>query len=97
MSKMKYYTLLIALLLITLGMRAQGEMTVDWNTIGQDSIVPVFSHSIPLGSDYAESYDVRIEYPELEPVPAHASYYDALRTAAIGDWPEVATYVGVAR
>ncbi len=94
---MKYYTLLIALLLITLGMRAQGEMTVDWNTIGQDSIVPVFSHSIPLGSDYAESYDVRIEYPELEPVPAHASYYDALRTAAIGDWPEVATYVGVAR
>ena len=48
MSKMKYYTLLIALLLITLGMRAQGEMTVDWNTIGQDSIVPVFSHSIPM-------------------------------------------------
>ncbi len=94
---MKYNTLLITLLLITLGMRAQGEITVDWNAIGQDSVVPVFSHSIPLGNDYAQSYDVRIEYPELEPVPVNAPYYEALQAAAIGNWPEVTTYVGVSR
>ena len=97
MTGIKHHTLLTILLLTTLWMRAQGEVTVDWNAIGGDSVVPVFSHSIPLGSDYAEAYDVRIEYPELEPVPADAPYYDALRRVAIGDWPDVTTYVGVSR
>ena len=91
------WAVLFLLLLGTRGVRAQGELTVDWGTIGQDSIVPVFSYSLPLGRDYAEAYDVRIGYPELEPVPDTAPYVAALRRADIGEWPEVSAHVGVAR
>ena len=98
MNGMKYInTWLIILLLSALGVHAQGEMTVDWEAMEHDSIVPVFSYCLPLGSDYAEAYDVRIEYPELEPVPDTAPYFGALQRAAISDWPEVSAHVGIAR
>ena len=98
MNGMKYInTWLIILLLSALGVHAQGEMTVDWEAMEHDSIVPMFSYCLPLGSDYAEAYDVRIEYPELEPVPDTAPYFGALQRAAISDWPEVSTHVGIAR
>jgi hypothetical protein len=89
--------LLTVVLMGVSALQAQGEITVDWDAIGQDSLVPVFSQSIPLGGDFAEAYDVRIEYPELEPVPASAPYLKALQTAGIGDWPEISSYVGVSR
>jgi len=76
----------------------QEELTVDWGVVGQDSVVPMFCHSIPLGSDYdAYTYDVSIAYPELEAVADDAPYRAAMLKAGIGEWPEVKTFVGVSR
>ena len=64
---MKRYISSLLLTLALLPLWAQGEMEVDWAAYAQDTVAPMFTHSIDLGYDHARyEYDVAIEYPELK-------------------------------
>ena len=52
MSKIRYI-LLWLLMLSLLPVKAQGEMEVDWAAYAQDTVPPLFVHSIDLGYDHA--------------------------------------------
>ena len=96
MSTIRYILLSILLLLALCPVRAQGEMEINWSAYAQDSVVPVFAHSIDLGYDYDGTYNVAIEYPELKPLTTNeiARFRLPKRNGA-PEWPEIAVYKGV--
>ena len=49
---MTRYILTFLLTLALLPIQAQGEIEVDWSAYAQDTVVPVFTHSIDLGYDH---------------------------------------------
>ncbi len=71
-------------------------MEINWSAYAQDSVVPVFAHSIDLGYDYDGTYNVAIEYPELKPLTTNeiARFCLPKRNGA-PEWPEIAVYKGV--
>ena len=90
------YILFSILLLALCPVEAQGEMEINWSAYAQDSVVPVFAHSIDLGYDYDGTYNVAIEYPELKPLTTNeiARFRLPKRNGA-PEWPEIAVYKGV--
>jgi len=76
--------------------RAQEFLDVDWDVMQIDSVLPVFSHAIPLEADFNQyEYRVQLEYPEFEPLPvADARRLEAMHIA-LPAYPEVESYVGV--
>ena len=76
---------------------AQGEMEVDWAAYAQDTVVPVFTHSIDLGYDHAgREYDVAIEYPELKPLTAEEiERYRLPQQEGLPEWPVIEVYKGI--
>lgn len=91
------YTLLTLLTLALLPIWAQGEVEVDWATYAQDTVVPVYTHSIDLGYDHAgREYSVAIEYPELKPLTAgEAKRYRLPLQEGLPEWPVIDTYKGI--
>mgnify|MGYP003290331069 CR=1 FL=1 len=96
MSTIRYILLSILLLLALCPVRAQGEMEVNWSAYAQDSVVPVFAHSIDLGYDYDGTYNVAIEYPELKPLTTNEiARFRLPKRSGAPEWPEIAVYKGV--
>ena len=90
------YVLLCVLTLTLLPIKAQGEVEVDWVTYAQDTVVPVFVHSIDLGYDYAQEYTAVIEYPELAPLTvSEVLRFRLPEESGLPEWPEIRTYTGV--
>lgn len=91
--------IILSVWLCLLPVRAQVHdfLDIDWEEMQIDSVLPVFTHSIPLGADYERyEYRVRVEYPEFEPLPlADVRRLEKMKSA-LPDWPEVDSYVGVA-
>ena len=83
-------------MLCLLPVKAQGEMEVDWAAYAQDTVPPLFVHSIDLGYDHAGEYTAAIEYPELVPLTvAEIARYQLPKEAGLPEWPEITQYKGV--
>ena len=97
MKSMKRYILLLCVCaLALLPAKAQGEMDIDWTVYAQDTVLPVFMHSIDLGYDHAQEYTANIEYPELVPLTAaEAARYGLPAAEGLPEWPEVRAQVGI--
>ena len=84
------------LALALLPARAQSEMEVDWAAYAQDTVAPVWMHSIDLGYDHRHEYTAAIEYPELVPLtPEEVSRYRLPKEKGLPEWPEIDVYKGV--
>ena len=94
---MTRHLLLSILLLALLPAKAQNELEVDWATYAQDTVTPVYTHSIDLGYDHAEhTYSVAIEYPELKPLTAEETARFRLPAeAGLPEWPKLDVYKGI--
>lgn len=76
--------------------RAQDFLDVDWEVMQIDSVLPVFSHAIPLETDFNQyEYRVQLEYPEFEPLPVADAHRLETVHVALPAFPEVESYVGV--
>lgn len=90
------YILLSAFVLALLPGRAQWEMEVDWSVYAQDTVRPVFVHSIDLGYDYSGTYTATIEYPELKLLSAdEIERFRLPQKMGAPEWPEISVYKGV--
>lgn len=90
------YKLLLLFSVVLLAGRAQGEIEIDWSAYAQDTVAPVFVHSIDLGYDCAGDYSVEIEYPELQPLTAEETMRFRLSCGGeLPEWPEVEVYKGI--
>lgn len=91
------WVILVALLnLSPLRGWAQEFLEVDWNECRIDSLLPVFTHNIPLDKDFAGyDYTVRIEYPVYEPVTDAEKECLKKMHADLPEVPLVDSYVGV--
>ncbi len=94
---MTRYLLLPILLLALLPAKAQNELEVDWATYAQDTVTPVFTHSIDLGYDHAgHTYSVAIEYPELKPLTTEEiARFRLPAEAGLPEWPKMDVYKGI--
>lgn len=95
MSKIRY--ILLSILLLTLcSVKGQGEMEVDWSAYVQDSVLPVFEHSVDLGYDCDGVYSVAIEYPELKPLTdGEIIRFRLPKKDGVPEWPEIVTHKGI--
>lgn len=83
-------------MLALLPTKAQGEMEVDWSAYAQDTVMPVYMHSVDLGYDYAQEYTAVIEYPELVPLTAaEVVRYGLPQEAGLPEWPEIEMHKGI--
>ena len=91
------YILFSLLCLLCVTTRAQGEMEIDWSAYAQDTVMPVFMHSIDLGYDHVSyEYTAAIEYPELVPLtPEEVSRYRLPKEKGLPEWPEIDVYKGI--
>ena len=94
---MKRYILSLLMILALLPIWAQGEIEVDWATYAQDTVVPVFTHSIDLGYDHERyEYDVAVEYPELKPLTTEeVEQFRLPLQDGLPEWPVIDTYKGI--
>ena len=94
---MTRYILLFLLIFTLLPTKAQGEIDIDWTAYAQDTVVPLFTHSIDLGySHNTHQYHVAIEYPELTPLtPEEIIRYHLSQDNLFPEWPEVEVYQGI--
>ena len=94
---MTRYILLFLLIFTLLPTKAQGEIDIDWTAYAQDTVVPLFTHSIDLGySHNTHQYHVAIEYPELTPLtPEEIIRYHLSQDNLFPEWPEVEVYKGI--
>lgn len=94
---MKRYILFFCICaLALLPAKAQGEMEVDWAAYAQDTVPPVYMHSIDLGYDCAHEYTATIEYPELVPMTAsEVARYRLPATEGQPEWPEIEVHKGI--
>ena len=94
---MKRYISSLLLTLPLLPLWAQGEMEVDWAAYAQDTVAPMFTHSIDLGYDHARyEYDVAIEYPELKSLTSEeVERYRLPQQEGLPEWPAIEVYKGV--
>ena len=89
--------ILFSLLLLVCGLgKAQSELEIDWAAYAQDTVMPVFVHSVDLGYDCDGAYGATIEYPELQPLTAEEVVrYRLPQEEGVPEWPEMAVYKGV--
>ena len=94
---MTRYILTLLLTLALLPIQAQGEIEVDWSAYAQDTIVPVFTHSVDLGYNHTgHEYAVTIEYPELKPLTTEEiERYRLPLKEGLPEWPAIDTYKGI--
>lgn len=89
-------TLLVCFSLSPRQIQAQEFLDVDWEVMQIDSVLPVFSHVIPLESDFDQyEYHVELQYPEFAPLPtADVRRLEAMH-AVLPALPKVESYVGL--
>ena len=92
----RYILLLPIAILFLLPCKAQNEIDIDWSIYAQDTVMPLFTHSVDLGYDCAGEYSVSIEYPELKPLTAdEVSRFRLPQEEGAPEWPVVETYKGI--
>ena len=75
---------------------AQGEIAVNWSAYTQDTIIPVFTHSIDLGYNHEYEHSVSIEYPELVPLTTEeVTRFRLPKENGLPEWPEIDSYKGI--
>lgn len=75
---------------------AQGEMAVNWSAYIQDTIIPVYTHSIDLGYNHEHEHSVSIEYPELVPLTSEEiARFRLPKENGLPEWPEIDIYKGI--
>lgn len=95
MKILRYLQLLVVAFAL-LPVRAQGEMEIDWSAYAQDTVVPVFVHSIDLGYDCVGDYNVAIEYPELKALTAEeVARFGLPPKEGLPEWPEINVHKGI--
>ena len=64
-----------------------------------DSVLPLFTHSLELGRDYADkTFDVSIDYPEfIDMTPLEIRRYQQISGDSLPELHRVSQYVGVSR
>ena len=99
MGKKRYIIIGIALLLSCLTARAQQYFNLTADEVRIDSLLPVFTHKIPLGYSYADdAYSVAISYPEFIPMSdADIRRYQQITDKPLPSLPEVSQMVSVDR
>ena len=97
MKKRLFTTLSLLCVLCT--MAAQDFFNLTADEVRIDSVLPTFSYSFPLGSNYADStYSVSIDYPEfIDMREADVRRYHAITTAPLPEMPVVHQQIGVSR
>lgn len=96
MHKRLFVILAALLALWPLCGRTQGFLEVDWDECRIDSVLPVFTHNIPLDEDYVGyEHTVRMEYPEYEPVSAAEELLLKKSLVNLPEVPVVNSYIGV--
>ena len=84
------YILLCILTLSLLPIKAQGEMEVDWAAYAQDTVPPLFVHSIDLGYDHGQEYTAVIEYPEwVNLTREEVQRFGLPKAEGLPEWPEI--------
>ena len=99
MQVKRYIIIGIALLLSTLTARAQQYFNLTADEVRIDSLLPVFTHKMPLGYSYADAtYNVSIAYPEFIPMSeADIRRYQQITDAPLPSLPEISQVVSVDR
>lgn len=93
---MMRYILLCVLTLALQTVKAQGEIEVDWASYAQDTVPPLFTHSIDLGYTHSNEYTASIEYPELKPLTsAEVQRFHLPKKEGLPEWPEIEQYKAV--
>ena len=77
---------------------AQEFFNLTADEVRIDSMLPRFTHSIALGTQYAADYDVSIVYPEfIDMTATDVARYHRIRRDTLPDMPEIDHYVGISR
>lgn len=89
-------SLFAVLWLVPQAVCAQEFLEVNWDELQIDSLLPCYTHSIPLEGDFdCYDYQVAVEYPEFAPVTAvQRRSLDAMK-AVLPAIPQVDSYVEV--
>ena len=87
------------MLLVTLTASAQRFFNLTADEVRIDSLLPMFTHKLPLGSNYADStYTISIQYPEFIPMSkADVERYHHITSAPLPALPEVSQLLSVDR
>ena len=87
------------MLLATLTASAQRFFNLTANEVRIDSLLPMFTHKLPLGSNYADStYTITIQYPEFIPMSkADVERYHHITSAPLPAMPEVSQLLSIDR
>ena len=94
------YIIGIGLLLMSLTAKAQQRFfNLTAEQVRVDSLLPVFTHHVSLGPDYADSvYTVSIVYPEFIPMSkADVARYERITSKPLPAMPEVSQVISVDR
>ena len=89
----------LVLLLTSSLAHAQEFFNLTAQEVRIDSLLPLFSHTFELGTDYADSvYTVSIDYPEfIDMSESDIARYQQITDKPLPTLPEVQQYVGVSR
>ena len=94
----RYILALLGLWCVLAGAGAQEFFDLTADEVRIDSTLPRFTHTVELGAQYADDYDVSIEYPEFIDMSAtDVARYHRLRRDTVPAMPVIDRYVGVAR
>ena len=87
------------MLLATLTASAQRFFNLTADEVRIDSLLPMFTHKLPLGSNYADStYTITIQYPEFIPMSkADVERYHHITSAPLPTMPEVSQLLSIDR
>ena len=84
---------------LPLSAQAQQFFNLTAEEVRVDSVLPMFTHTYPLGYGYQDStYTVSIEYPEFIPMStADVQRYQAITDKPLPDMPDIYQELGVSR
>lgn len=93
-----YYRLkcLFLLCFAVLTANAQDFLSVNWNELRIDTILPTFTHQYTLKEDYnLYKYNVSIEYPEFEKVSNAEETFLRKQKVELPAWPNIKSYISI--
>ena len=96
---MKRLFIISVIILACISTHAQRFFNLTAEEVRIDSLLPVFTHTIPLGYHYADSaYTVSIAYPEFIPVSVDdAEHCQRIYSDTLPAMPTVHQTIGVSR
>lgn len=97
--KAKHLIIILLGLIYATVLTAQDKLTfLDWEVLGNDTICPVYSESVPLETNYKQySYQVLLEYPTWAPLNAKEMALAQRYTNEIHDTLRIDYYISVNR